>query len=704
MGIPRIPPNNPNEPGNPPNSGGYTVSNSPNTPIDPPPNPQPPMRENDQTAPLVDRPLDPHAAQRVKAPGVGVILTPGCNVEMILREAADVANVRGRLIYVFIISNELEERSPTYAEWEKQIFQKSHAIKSDRFKIPSDNIVHTMGEYCRAFDIRLLMIEERKISRFRFPWSKDIITQINYAPGLPPTFILRTPEVKAPKIPAVEMYRDWILLTIVLAIVGIHAYFSRSYLTESFQLMTYILALAILSAKVSRIASVVGSFLAAMLYNITILLPNGQLQFSDAGMWLNVIGLMIVSLIISTLSWQVRSSLAEAQVQEQRKSAFFSLTRDLLESTDMDSVLGLIERHVKDVIGSDVAVFVKRDEEVETLRTGTVDLATSIADLKARDLALDQGIEAGLGTQAQPLAHGLYIPVARQESFSGCMAVYPKSGSGEFPAEQLRMLDTFAGLLGIALQRIWSEEIQLDAERQIRDASLQNTLLRSVSHDLKTPLTSITGFANQLFESPDISIEERKVTYQTIRDEAWRLTNLINNLLSLTKLESGVLQLNKEIMFVEELFGTAVSQVRPRLHTHKIKIDLPDDIPDVMVDSMLINQALINLLENAIKYTPAGTTIILRARKTAFGVQLSVLDDGPGLPRGSFEKIFDKFVRSVEGRQVEGTGLGLAIVRAIAELHDGTATARNRTVKGARFDIRLPAADKKLGSKQEEDQ
>jgi two-component system, OmpR family, sensor histidine kinase KdpD len=661
------------------------------------------MSEPDPNALIIDRPLDPAAADRVKAPGVGVILTPDCNVEMILREASDVARIRGRLIYVFIISSDAEERAPTYPEWEKQIFQKSHAIKSDRFKIPYDQIQSSLGEYSRAFDIRLLMIEEREISRYRFPWSKDVISQINYAPGLPPTFILRASTAVKTTQTFSERYRDWILLASVIGLVWFMTFLTRDFLTESFQLMTYILALAILSSKVSRIVSLVGSFIAALTYNFTVVEPYGQFQFTAPGMWLNIIGLMIVSLIISTLSWQLRSSLAEVQVQEQRKSAFFNLTRDLLESTDMDSVLTLIERHVKDVIGSDVAVFVKRDDEVETLRTGTVDLSMSVADLKARDLALNQGIEAGLGTQAQPLAHGLYIPVARQESFSGCLAVYPKSGAGEFPAEQLRMLDTFAGLLGISLQRIWFEEIQLDAERQIRDASLQNTLLRSVSHDLKTPLTSITGFANQLFESPDISIEERKHTYQTIRDEAWRLTNLINNLLSLTKLESGVIKLNKELMFVEEIFGTAVSQVRPRLHSHKIKIDLPENVPDVMVDSMLMNQALINLIENAIKYTPPGTNITVRARKIDIGVQLTVLDDGPGLPKGSTDKIFDKFVRSVEGRQVEGTGLGLAIVRAIAELHDGTATAANRTNKGARFDIRIPAATEKLGSQKEEE-
>lgn len=662
------------------------------------------MPNEEIKAPLVDRPLDPEAAERVQAPGIGVILTIGSDPEILLREAADTARVRKRLVYVFIIASEFDEKHPHYEEWEKQVFRKSHAIKSDRFKIPLVNVTKSLEDYCRAFDIRLLMLEERHRPAFRFPWSKDLVEMISYAPGLPPTFIVRSSLRLRKNKGFFAQHGDWVILGVALVCLGVGGILTRGILPEAFELMIYILALAIVSSRVSRVVSVVGSFLAACTYNLIHIPPYGSLKIVEPVIWLNLIGLMIVSLIISTLSWQVRTTLTEAQLQERRKSAFFNLTRDLLKSTDMESVLKLVERHIRDVVGSEIAVYVKKGDKVEVLRTGRVDITRSESDRKACELALDHGVEAGIGTQAQPLAHGLYLPIGQLEGFSGCLGVYPDSQAGEFPAEQLRMLDTFTGLLGISLQRIWFEEVRMESERKIRDASLQNTLLRSVSHDLKTPLTSITGFANQLYEDPNMPVDMRKSTYQTIRDEAWRLTNLINNLLSLTKLESGALQLNKEVMFVEELFGTAVSQVRPRLHGRKIKINLPEDIPDVSVDSMLMNQALINLIENAIKYTPEGTTIELRGSRVSAGVQLSVLDNGPGLPKGSMDKIFEKFVRSVEGRQVEGTGLGLAIVRAIAELHGGTATARNRTTKGARFDIRLPAVHRELINQEEQNE
>ncbi|MFM9873890.1 MAG: ATP-binding protein [Fimbriimonadaceae bacterium] len=649
--------------------------------------------QNDSTkAPIIDRPLDPKSVARVKAPGVGVILRFGSDVEVILREAADVAKVRGRLIYVFIVVTEAIQNSPMFKEWERKVFQSSHAIKVDRFKITESHLVEELVEFCINFDIRLLLIEEQRGNRGFFPWKKSIQDKLNFEPQLPPLFIIRN-EAGYSKVIDQHKMREWSLLGVSLVALIIGGYTLRDVLPDRIEVVFYILVLALVSSKVSRTVSLIGSFLAVTIFNFIHVEPVDSLRVENPMFFLVLAGMIIVSLIINTLSWQLRDALSDAKLQERRKSAFFNLTRDLLQVTDVEGVLTLIESHIKDYVGSDIAVYIKRGEQVDVLRTGLIDISSSESDQKACDLALTTGIEAGIGTHAHPLAFGLYLPITSLEGISGCLAVYPKRGTGHFPAEQLRMIDTFTGLLGIALERIWYEEVRLKSERQYRDASLQNTLLRSVSHDLKTPLTSITGFANQLYEDPNMPLEMRQSTYQTIRDEAWRLTNLINNLLSLTKLESGALLLNIEPMFVEEIFGTAVNNVRQRFTDHQLKIDLPADISDVQADPMLINQALINLLENAVKYTPPGTTVTLRARSIPSGVQLSVLDDGPGIPDGESEKIFEKFVRSVEGRQVEGTGLGLAIVRAIADLHGGKVTARNRTNKGARFDIRLPAVE-----------
>lgn len=638
----------------------------------------------------VDRPLDPQSAALVEAPGVGVVISNDTDLETIFRESADIAQVRGRLLYAIIIDEDITVAETSTPPWQETTYRIAHSLGADSTKLKTANLVPDLAAYCRQFDIRVLILENSTTPKFKFPWEKSMVDQITSSRDLPPTFVLRTDRPKEEK----EKFRldsDWVIQGAALLLVSFLGFLTRDTLPEAFQLLLFVFALAVTATRVSRLVSAVGSVLATLLYDYIHVGAIGRFHFADTGVWVNLIGLLVVSMMVSTLSWQLRTALAEARYQERRKAAFFNLTRDLLRTSDREDVVRLVEAHVRDVIHSDVGLFLKEKSGVQTVRPGRVDFSQCPSDLAARDLALNQGIEAGVGTHSFPLAYGLYLPLRSTEEVLGCLAVYPAAGNSTFPADQLRALDTFASLLAIAVERIHFEGQRRRAEQKIRDTDLQNTLLRSVSHDLKTPLTSITGYASQLADEPNQPVDTRVQTYETIRDESWRLTTLIDNLLSMTKLESGVLELNREVMFVEELVGTAVSQVRPRLGNRTLSVEIPNNLPDVDVDHMLLNQAIVNLVENAIKYTPEGSHIEVRARDLGDRVQISVLDDGPGLPPDGVSKVFEKFARFSGGRSIEGTGLGLAIVRAILELHGGTATARNRSSKGARFDLRLPS-------------
>ncbi len=656
------------------------------------------MLNNEQVEPIVDRALDPSSVNRVRNPGIGVIVTRTCNAEMLFREAASIARDRQRLIYAILIDDQATS-VVIDEQWENEVYRISHNVKVDRVKLTSGpDIVNQIREYCVQFDIRLLVVEDQLRRGVLSTFNPSLAERLSRSPLLPQVFILRNKERSRDR---GNRWGEWVLMIGTLVLIALFGSFTRSSIPDAFQLLTFILGLAIITSRVRQIVSVVGCFLGVVLFNFVHVRPVNTLVVGDSNEWLNMVGLLTVSLIVTTLAYQVKTNLNEAQIQERRKSAFFNLTRDLLRTKNFREVADLAEAHIRDVVNTDIALFVQEQGgEVQVLRPGRVDIHANNEDARALEIALQQGLEAGIGTHICPLAYGLYLPVHAGENMHGCLAVYPDSQRGTFPPEQLRILDTFSSLLGLSFERIRFEEIQRETDRQVRDTNLQNTLLRSVSHDLKTPLTSITGFANQLAEHPDMPVDMRVDTYTTIRDEAWRLTNLINNLLSITKLESEALELNTEPMFVEELVGTAVGQLRHRMSGHKLQLEVPEDVPDVMADPMMINQALVNLIENCIKYTPAGTTIILRARALGDFVQISVLDNGPGLPKDGVERLFDKFVRFDDGRKVEGTGLGLAIVRAIAELHGGTVTARNRSGGGARFDIRIPAVKSEIQAKQ----
>lgn len=656
------------------------------------------MPKNEQTDQIADRALDPASVNRVRTPGIGVIVSRSSNAEMLFREAANIARQRQRLIYAILVD---EQTSSVGGEdsWEADVYRISHSVKVDRVKLTlGPDLINQLREYCVQFDIRLLLIEDRLKRNFIDSLHPSLAEKLSRSSLLPQVFIIRNKERSKE---TGSRWGEWVLMVGTLVLISLFGSFTRAAIPEAFQLLTFILGLAIITSRVRQIVSVVGCFVGVALFNFVHVKPVNTLIVGDSNEWLNMIGLLTVSLIVTTLSYQVKTNLNEAQIQERRKSAFFNLTRDLLRTKSFTEVADLAEAHIRDVVDTDIALFIREiGGQIQVLRPGRVDLSSSADDARALEIALEQGLEAGIGTHICPLAYGLYLPVHAGENMHGCLAVYPGQKRGTFPPEQLRILDTFSSLLGLSFERIRFEEAQRESDRRIRDTNLQNTLLRSVSHDLKTPLTSITGFANQLAEHPDMPADIRVDTYTTIRDEAWRLTNLINNLLSITKLESEVLELHTEPMFVEELVGTAVGQLRHRFTTHRLKLEIPDDIPDVMVDPMMFNQALVNLMENCVKYTPPGTTVIIRARKLGDYVQVSVLDNGPGLPQEGIERLFDKFVRFDDGRKVEGTGLGLAIVRAIAELHGGTVSARNRTAGGARFDIRIPAVKSQIEVKQ----
>jgi two-component system sensor histidine kinase KdpD len=223
---------------------------------------------------------------------------------------------------------------------------------------------------------------------------------------------------------------------------------------------------------------------------------------------------------------------------------------------------------------------------------------------------------------------------------------------------------------------------------------LRNSLLSSVSHDLRTPLAAIAGASSSLLgNEAGQNSDVRQELLQTIVDESRRLARLVDNLLDMTRLESGRVPLNKQWHVLEELVGSVCTRLRRELERHEVHVDIPADLPLLSVDGLLIEQVLLNLLENAARYTPAGCRIDITARTQNQNVEVRVADNGPGLPPGNEMRVFEKFFRgsitpTADGRR--GAGLGLAICKAIIQAHGGSILARNLSTGGAEFVIVLP--------------
>jgi two-component system sensor histidine kinase KdpD len=300
---------------------------------------------------------------------------------------------------------------------------------------------------------------------------------------------------------------------------------------------------------------------------------------------------------------------------------------------------------------------------------------------------------AGHGSATLPGARALYLPLRAGRGTVGVLGIEPPPGEGPLTPEQLHLLETFAAQAALAIERVaLVEEAQL-ARVQSETERLRNSLLSAVSHDLRTPLATITGSASALVEQESgLDAGARRELAQAIQEEADRLNRLVHNLLEMTRLESGGIRVNKDWHPLEEVVGSALARLEKPLGARRVDIDLPPDLPLVPLDPLLVEQVLINLLENAVKYTPAGSPIEVSAVVEDRRVCVTVADRGPGFAPGEDTRVFDKFFRGHLVGTRAGAGLGLAIARGIVEAHGGEIVAEPRPGGGALFRFSLPLA------------
>jgi two-component system sensor histidine kinase KdpD len=312
-------------------------------------------------------------------------------------------------------------------------------------------------------------------------------------------------------------------------------------------------------------------------------------------------------------------------------------------------------------------------------------------DLGVAQWVHDHGKMAGRGTGTLPGARALYLPLRAAQGKVGVLGVRSEEADGAFAAKQLYLLETFANQLALAIERRRVLADTQQAKLQAETERLRSALLSSVSHDLRTPLAVITGAASSLIEDRTVLDEEtkRELT-RSIYDEAERLNKLIGNLVFATRLEAGNVSLRKEWLALEEVVGPALTRLREALAGRPIKTTIRRDLPLVQADGVLIEQVVLNLLENSLRYTPPGTPIEISAWRTDKTIVVKIADRGAGLPQGTEQRVFERFYRGTSASGTAGMGLGLTICRGIVAAHGGRIWAENEPEGGAAFYFSLP--------------
>jgi two-component system sensor histidine kinase KdpD len=323
----------------------------------------------------------------------------------------------------------------------------------------------------------------------------------------------------------------------------------------------------------------------------------------------------------------------------------------------------------------------------------------SVLDMAAAQWAYDHASAAGAGTATLPGNQYVYLPLVAPMRTRGVLALrVPEPGALLVP-EQRALMDAFAALAAIALERVHYVEVAQDTEVKMEGERLRNSLLAALSHDLRTPLTGLVGLSESLTLArpplPDAQME----LAGALRDEARRMGTLVSNLLDMARIQSGGVKLNLAWQMVEELAGSALRACRWQLGGRSVETRVPATLPLVRFDAALLERVLCNLLENAAKYTPPDARVVIEARTdtategSAGLLRLCVRDNGPGLPPGREDSLFEKFVRGRSESPIAGVGLGLAICRAIVEAHGGRMHAYNNADGGACFECSLPLGD-----------
>jgi two-component system sensor histidine kinase KdpD len=329
-------------------------------------------------------------------------------------------------------------------------------------------------------------------------------------------------------------------------------------------------------------------------------------------------------------------------------------------------------------------------DKSDKLQSPAVVAGTPAYDLAVAQWCYDKSEPAGAGTDTLPANVQLYLPLKAPMRVRGVLVVEPKNPRLLMIPEQRRLLETFAALAAIALERIHFVSIAQETLIRMESERLRNSLLAALSHDLRTPLTALVGQIQALSAELAATQPEYVVKANAITEQALRMSRLMNNILEMARLQSGDVKPRKEWQSMEEIVGGALKGLEPALASHPVKLALPYDLPLVKCDAALIERVVVNLLENASKYTPPDTAIGVTATTSDALLRVEVWDEGVGLPPGQERVIFEKFARGQKESTIPGTGLGLAICEAIVEAHGGKIWAENRAPHGARFVFTLP--------------
>jgi two-component system, OmpR family, sensor histidine kinase KdpD len=465
--------------------------------------------------------------------------------------------------------------------------------------------------------------------------------------------------------------------------------------------LLYLLPVLVSAVRWGRGPSFFASFLGVLTFDFFFVPPFLSFAVSEIRHIFIFVVFLVVSLVTGTMATRLRDEAAKAVEREKRTLALYALGREIAAQTDLEQILRSFVTTVAEAIHGQVVILMPRSEGADLNEIASEPPGLALSDDKERAVAqwvFDQGQNAGKDTDTLRETGRTFFPVSVHDKVLAVLAISMTQVEETVGPRKKMLIEAFANLGAVAIIRVRLAREAEQARWLVESEKLHTALLNSISHDLRTPLAAITGAVTTLLSKENLCDRETEdVLLQTIEEEAHRMNRFVANLLDMVRIEGGMLKLKEEWCDIQDILGVALREIKDIIVGHPLKIDIPADLPLVKVDFPLIEHVMINLLENAAKYSTPGSEISVSARHADKTLQFTVTDRSPPVPAAERMRVFDKFYRLHYSKQVGGTGLGLSICKGIVEAHQGRIWVDPSPDYGNRFTFTLPVTDQPMG-------
>jgi two-component system sensor histidine kinase KdpD len=579
-----------------------------------------------------------------------------------------------------------------------------------------DSVAAEVLDYARRHNFTKLIVGRPLRSRWTELLRRSIVDEILHRSGDIDLYVVSdTPGQKPAKAFARrQIFQAWQRylkgLLLVLGATALSAFF-KPLISPTNLVMIYLLSVVIAAVRYGRGPSILVSILGVLAFDLFFVPPYYTFVVANAEYLLTFAGLLVVGLVISQLTAKASERAETARQRANETAALLNFSRDLSIAGDWQDITQAVIRNVEQTFQREVVVYLP-DPEAEDELIPYTQHGHRILDEKETAVAMwvfQHGQPAGRDTDTLPASSAHYLPMRTSQGVVGVLGIFPVAAGGprvsiearrvspvplSFPPSavpQQHLLEAFAGQAALALERVRLADETRKAQLLQETEKLQTALLNSISHDLRTPLVTITGALSSLDEMDvELTPQARKSLIVNAREEADRLNRLVGNLLEMTRIDAGAIHLLREPCDLQDLVGSALELFAERAKDRPIQIDIPPDLPLIPLDYVLMVHVLSNIIDNALKYSPVGSPIEISAGLEDDQVVLEIADHGIGIPEEDLTRIFDKFYRVRRPGSISGTGLGLAICKGIVDVHAGHISARSRPGGGAILRIAFP--------------